>query len=80
MAVAGYRFDGERFRAEARKRGFMTEVQIADAAKVSLRALRHTVLGRERPSAAVMLWMAEVGIDTRLVWVHREEAACPHYC
>lgn len=69
MARESYRFDVERFRAEARKVGLTTTVSVADAARVSLRTVRRTFSGEEHPSGRILRWMAEAGIDARKVWV-----------
>lgn len=69
MTRTPHAFNREQFYAHAHAKGYRTTVAIAEAARVSIRTVRRTVNGEEPPSASVLLWMAEVGMDARKVWV-----------
>lgn len=75
MALRGpepprFKFDGERFRQEARKLGCPAITDIAHAARVSARTVHRTIAGDELPSRRLILWMVECGVDLRRVWVN----------
>lgn len=76
MARNGYKFDGKKFIALAHRLGYGSYYAVAEAAGVSVRTVRRTALGEELPSAVVLLWAAEVGIDLRKVWVPQPKPDC----